>query len=907
MIGISAREILVMDVGRLSQGLVDRLFNVATGVVSEDVSAPVSRVQENQTDEFVSGDNNRVTTQANALIRRLERAETYTSFTEVTSAMASFARESNENRQAMVRALADFLERTKGLLIEANSSGHERESNIVSGARNHAVRALGNIGSGSNEEISTLIGIIADEQLGSNHRSALQALQRLSSHWYQIVNTLYSRLGNVRNVRAASNARSALNSLTNLQGEGARNALRGLFTLKGQLGNYSLHDSINQVADGIINSSEDKIGLLLPLLQEQDPAVKRSVLEKLDQMWSLSLSDSDKERMSRAIIPLLRDSDPNAQKEALDLLRRMFYYDRQISSEVVNEAGEELSRILKTSTDPAVIEKVLGVLNGILSRRQNTVSADTKKELLETALDLLENNNSPRIKEKALQLLSKVASSVPKEDTDRVVELVLPFLSSEDSSNISSALDVLRDTIGNASPEVKERVIEELTHLICHENKHIRRQVATVLGRTGSTSPTVVNALIDLICDVGDDYDYSIQAETAKSLAAIGNGSIDVALRLIPIANENGYAGGALASIADSLSPEDKERLATELLNNLNRSEEPGYRIIRALGKTGEHLPPALKAQAFNKLASIANDSDPFISAIAVHAFVSIGGANAPEALRDSVSEAAITLLTNEFIHPAETAARALGKMGHPKAIQALINIVGDTNTFPSTRIAAIEELTKHASGNYEIIEGLISGLGAPEMEVRDAAANALGSLGPDAVVQLLDKVGDMSTTTIGMALRRIGKNAIDILEEALTNENSQIASTAATNLAEIVGMDGVKVSSEQLDRIVNGIINIAANENIPRGRRISAMQSLAILGGLKRRHDAASTAEIAGGLALQSPLQSSATIMQELRGVLTRGQAQRIADTLRGLTQEGNHRDIRREAATWLRYFEGR
>ena len=85
-------------------------------------------------------------------------------------------------------------------------------------------------------------------------------------------------------------------------------------------------------------------------------------------------------------------------------------------------------------------------------------------------------------------------------------------------------------------------------------------------------------------------------------------------------------------------------------------------------------------------------------------------------------------------------AAEALGAIGDPQAVPALIQALGDSDS--AVRRAAAEALGK--LGDPQAIPALIQALGDSDRDVRRAAAEALGAIGdPQAVPALIQALGD--------------------------------------------------------------------------------------------------------------------------------------------------------------------
>jgi ABC-type multidrug transport system fused ATPase/permease subunit len=125
----------------------------------------------------------------------------------------------------------------------------------------------------------------------------------------------------------------------------------------------------------------------------------------------------------------------------------------------------------------------------------------------------------------------------------------------------------------------------------------------------------------------------------------------------------------------------------------------------------------------------------------------------------------------------AEAAAKALGQIGDPQAVRALIQALRDEKE--EVRWAAAKALG-------EIGDALTQALRNEKEEVREAAARALGEIGdPQATLALTQALRDEKEEVRRAAALALGEIG-DALTQALRNEREEVREAAAKALGEI-------------------------------------------------------------------------------------------------------------------------
>jgi HEAT repeat protein len=157
-----------------------------------------------------------------------------------------------------------------------------------------------------------------------------------------------------------------------------------------------------------------------------------------------------------------------------------------------------------------------------------------------------------------------------------------------------------------------------------------------------------------------------------------------------------------------------------------------------------------------------------------------------------SAAPALLDALQGEYFTVRSRAALALGKIGEPNAIQPLLHALKDTED--EVRIAACLALGyfKDPSSFDDITNVLLDD---PKIEVRQAAAQALGNTGhPAALPYLLEALHDSywwyereyAASDLLLAIEKMGIAAVDPLIEALQDKEGTVRKFAAILLGKL-------------------------------------------------------------------------------------------------------------------------
>ncbi|MFB2924129.1 HEAT repeat domain-containing protein [Aerosakkonema funiforme] len=184
----------------------------------------------------------------------------------------------------------------------------------------------------------------------------------------------------------------------------------------------------------------------------------------------------------------------------------------------------------------------------------------------------------------------------------------------------------------------------------------------------------------------------------------------------------------------------------------------------------------------------------------------------------------------NENRYVRRKAARALGKIGHPQAVEALISALHDEYSY--VRMDAAEALGK--IGHPQAVEVLISALHDEYWYVRWAAAIALGKIGHrQAVEALISALHDENTNVTWMAMDALGEighpQAVEVLISALHDEDSLIRFFALITLGKINNPQAVEglISALHHEDSVTGLLARTILEKIDNLQTVEGLISV--------------------------------------------------------------------------------
>ncbi|WP_030897591.1 HEAT repeat domain-containing protein [Streptomyces sp. NRRL F-5126] len=256
-------------------------------------------------------------------------------------------------------------------------------------------------------------------------------------------------------------------------------------------------------------------------------------------------------------------------------------------------------------------------------------------------------------------------------------------------------------------------LIHQLVRQLSADSARARIRAADSLGRMGSAAEHAVPDLRALLSDPNE----TVRAAAADALGSIGEVGQEVVVRLLSITGDDGHpsyprahASRALIKIGAAAVP----YVIAALGERTGRNREAA---IKTLAEMGEVAVPAVTA-------ALTSDNE----AVRVGAAEVLGRAGAP---RQDPARSALPgllhMLASEDAFEAATAANALGTLGDPAAVPALVKALADSNYLCGCAALALGRIAVPAA-----IEPLVGLLRDPDKfwVPRGAAAVALGDMG---------------------------------------------------------------------------------------------------------------------------------------------------------------------------------
>lgn len=324
--------------------------------------------------------------------------------------------------------------------------------------------------------------------------------------------------------------------------------------------------------------------------------------------------------------------------------------------------------------------------------------------------------------------------------------------------------------------------VEPLIEALESKNAGVRRAAALALDVdvTGKVRTRAVEALIKAL----KDKDAIVRQHAVRTLSRIaGTKAVEL---LIEVLLEDSRAHVRRAA-AKALSRIGDARAVEPLIEVLRRDNKADVRLAaaKALGEIGD--PKALLALVYaavdRKNQVQINDSPHFfpttVAKEAKKAMEKIG-----EPTIEQV-EPLIKALSNRYMSC--EAAKLLGRARDPRAVEPLIELLGDNKA--DIRNAAAKALGDIGDPKtFEQVGPLVKALG--DKNVCCEAAKLLGRIGdPRAVKPLIEALRNSGWSMqywVTWALGKIGKSAVGPLIVALTDSDSDVREAAAKALGEI-------------------------------------------------------------------------------------------------------------------------
>ncbi len=510
---------------------------------------------------------------------------------------------------------------------------------------------------------------------------------------------------------------------------------------------------------GRLGVSEAVAELTKPkVLASEDPATRRTAIAVLGEIGGVAIAD--------VISESIDDPDWTVKIEAISVVSKLI--DR-LSENAVPESARALVRMLPID-DPDIREKTIRALG----------------EFGQSAMHVLVE---------ALGVDSKCVRS-----------------------GAAAALGLVGDPV----------TVSALVHLLTDDSKQVRLSAISALGNIPSLR--AVAPLIDRL----SDCDRDVRDAAVRTLSRMGDGVVDPLVEALELSrSEEGTAGiiKALAGFEDgrSLIPilnhlghtfmtvrqaaidgvvRYGKRAIPDLVDMLllnkvpveplvkdlrtNRHKRNRLRTIRALGELKD-------SRAVPALKKAGQGEDKEISEAVEEALRRIGSAtwsraSATEALGQIGDPEAVPALLRCLRDPNSTVrlrgARALVGVGDPGAAGGLARIL-KTEEDAEVRLQAVGALGIIGIGNPAAVRACINALADPSRSVRSRAAQALGRLAsPKAALPLVKALGDSYWSVRRDAensLTSLGPRAVPPLVESLTSRKRTVRIRAARILG-IIG-----------------------------------------------------------------------------------------------------------------------
>ncbi|MFQ6015580.1 MAG: HEAT repeat domain-containing protein [Anaerolineae bacterium] len=354
---------------------------------------------------------------------------------------------------------------------------------------------------------------------------------------------------------------------------------------------------------------------------------------------------------------------------------------------------------------------------------------EKRSELIAHILNTVESDESLFL---SLACLAADVRGLGEEAKQQVTDRLVDFLGRWDFGPTagSSAVELAR--LGG------KRVTDFLAGLFEIEDEAVTRQVVAILGQIGG--PHAADQLVQKGLPILDQTVLSI---TTSSLTQIGKEAVE-----------------PLVNALQSEQPEVWERAATILAQS-------GEDAVEALIESLHHGDEAVSRRATEVLVQIGEPAvKPLVAALR----------NSDRDVRDPQSNDVRWRV-----------AEALGRIGHPQAVEALVGALHDSDWHIRDRAAL-------ALGNIRdphALEPLVRALRDADWRVRDRAAAALGKMGDArAVAPLIQALHDDDEDVrlrVTAVLGKIGDaQAVQPLIEALHDTDWRVRQEAANVLAKI-------------------------------------------------------------------------------------------------------------------------
>jgi HEAT repeat protein len=476
---------------------------------------------------------------------------------------------------------------------------------------------------------------------------------------------------------------------------------------------------------------------------------------------------------------------------AAPALGRLLNWSRANDYDMRSAAVEALYRLAPAG--PALAHLLSGIRNAPREVSQATIEAlpalgPAAAQALDRLVELIRDPR-PGLRSNIVEALAALGPAAAP-----ALDSLLELTRDRDEDVQLTAVKALGAVGPPAAP-----ALDRLLEMIKGADYRLRRELAGALAGLGRAAAPAADALLELS---RDRYGH-VRSGAVRALGALGHTSALALDRLLEMTNDDDEGiRRQIASELFGLAPASSR--AMQGLLHLSRDTNPGVRraIIAMLGRLAVG-PTAVSA--LKRLQEVSRDADSSIRADAVKALGELGPAAAPAL--DRILE--LTWDADNSVRLSAVA--ALGGLGTAAApaLDRLLNVLQEackaapmSSMMLGRRRGISFDIRDPQVGREEALAVLASGAGLDLLRmglVRQAAASALGGLGP-AAVPALDRLVELSrdadSTTRSVAVRALGRlgpaaaGAIDRLLE-LTRDADHLVRWAAVSALGALGSAG--------------------------------------------------------------------------------------------------------------------
>ena len=383
--------------------------------------------------------------------------------------------------------------------------------------------------------------------------------------------------------------------------------------------------------------------------------------------------------------------------------------------------------------------------------------------------------------------------------------------------------------------------VPDLARLIHDPEARIRRRAALAIGHVGLSEG------IGLLAELGTDPEPEVRQMAVFAMGLIGDRAALEHLLLAlgdPSPLVRGSAAEAVGLTGDATAADAVAEMARRIVDSGTlvavpaeeddpRRDTPAaayrlalYSLVRlgsypalaaaALNESGQPilrwwpvayaLQQAADARALPALRSLASDPHPYTRGFAVQALGE---------LKDSQSVSMLLpLVVGNDRSVAIQAVRALGLIGAPEAVPALLRLVQDPETDSHTRLEAV--VAVGSIGGETVVETMIDLLASPDPQIRAAAVRSLAVADPDGFIVILSGLDPGVHWSVRASLAATLRNlkpeaALPRLLAMLQDSDQRVIPAVLAALTSLRAPDGPGILAEHLKMDDPGVRAAAA------------------------------------------------------------------------------------------------